>query len=116
MEKHFTLSRSAPGPDHAFSLEPDEFKAMVEAVRIAEKALGSVHYGASEHESQSLIFRRSLFVVQDMEDGEMFTADNLRSIRPGHGLHTRYLKDVLGRYANQNIKRGTPLRWDLIGA
>ena len=116
VEKHFTLSRSAPGPDNAFSLEPDEFKAMVEAVRIAEKALGSVHYGASEHESQSLIFRRSLFVVQDMEDGEMFTADNLRSIRPGHGLHTRYLTDVLGRYANQNIKRGTPLRWDLIGA
>jgi len=114
VEKHFTLSRSAPGPDNAFSLEPDEFKAMVEAVRIAEKALGSVHYGASEHESQSLIFRRSLFVVQDMENGEMFTADNLRSIRPGHGLHTRYLTDVLGRYANQNIKRGTPLGWDLI--
>jgi len=114
VEKHFTLSRSAPGPDNAFSLEPDEFKAMVEAVRIVEKALGSVHYGVSEHESQSLIFRRSLFVVQDMEDGEMFTADNLRSIRPGHGLHTRYLTDVLGRYANQNIQRGTPLGWDLI--
>jgi len=115
VEKHFTLSRSAPGPDNAFSLEPDEFKAMVEAVAIAEKAQGSVHYGASEHESKSLIFRRSLFVVQDMKSGEIFTAANIRSIRPGHGLHTRHLEDVLGRHAARDIKRGTPLTWELIG-
>lgn len=115
VEKHFTLSRSAPGPDNAFSLEPDEFKAMVEAVGSAEKALGSVHYGANEHESQSLIFRRSLFVVQDMKSGEIFTAANIRSIRPGHGLHPRYLENVLGRHAARDIKRGTPLTWELIG-
>jgi N-acetylneuraminate synthase len=115
VEKHFTLSRSAPGPDNAFSLEPDEFKAMVEAVGIAKKALGSVQYGASGHESQSLIFRRSLFVVQDMKAGEIFTAANIRSIRPGHGLHTRHLEDVLGRQAARDIKRGTPLTWELIG-
>ena len=115
VEKHFTLSRSAPGPDNAFSLEPDEFKAMVEAVAIAEKAQGSVHYGASEHESKSLIFRRSLFVVQDMKSSEIFTAANIRSIRPGHGLHTRHLEDVLGRHAARDIKRGTPLTWELIG-
>jgi N-acetylneuraminate synthase len=115
VEKHFTLSRSAPGPDNAFSLEPDEFKAMVEAVAIAEKAQGSVHYGASEHESKSLIFRRSLFVVQDMKSGEIFTAANIRSIRPGHGLHTRHLEDVLDRHAARDIKRGTPLTWELIG-
>ena len=115
VEKHFTLSRSAPGPDNSFSLEPDEFKAMVEAVGIAEKALGSVHYGAGEHESQSLIFRRSLFVVQDMKSGEIFTTANIRPIRPGHGLHPRYLENVLGRHAARDIKRGTPLTWELIG-
>jgi pseudaminic acid synthase len=115
VEKHFTLSRSAPGPDNAFSLDPDEFKAMVEAVGIAEKSLGSVHYGAREHESQSLIFRRSLFVVQDMKSGEIFTAANIRSIRPGHGLHPRYLENVIGRHAARDIKRGTPLTWELIG-
>jgi len=115
VEKHFTLSRSTEGPDSEFSLEPDEFKAMVEAVRTAEKAIGSVHYGGSEQESRSRIFRRSLFVVQNMKAGERFTSGNVRSIRPGHGLHTRHLADVLGRSAADDIKRGTPLKWDLIG-
>ena len=114
VEKHFTLDRSKAGPDSEFSLEPDEFKAMVEAVRTAEKAVGRVHYGVSQHESRNRIFRRSLFVVQDMKAGEQFTTDNLRSIRPGHGLHPRYLEDVLGRYAVIDINRGTPLKWDLI--
>jgi N-acetylneuraminate synthase len=115
VEKHFTLSRSVSGPDSAFSCEPKEFKEMVEAVRTAEKALGSVNYGVGEHESHSRVFRRSLFVVSDMKGGDIFTADNVRSIRPGYGLHPRHLKDVLGRYASQEIKRGTPLTWDLIG-
>lgn len=114
IEKHFTLSRDIPGPDSAFSLEPQEFKAMVDAVRTVEKALGSVDYGVSDKEKASRVFRRSLFVVKDMLPGEAFTEENVRSIRPGHGLHTRYRDQVLGRYTGQAIKRGTPLSWDLI--
>ena len=114
IEKHLCLSRSIPGPDSDFSLEPDEFKTMVEAVRTAENALGVAHYGVSEREAKSRIFRRSLFVVRDMNAGEMLTAENVRSIRPGYGLHTRCLDEVIGRHASQEIKRGTPLSWDLI--
>jgi pseudaminic acid synthase len=114
IEKHITLSRSTPGPDSAFSLEPHEFKAMVHAVREAEKALGAVHFGLSEKEAGMRAFRRSLFVVQDVKQGEPFTAENVRSIRPGHGLHTRHLEEVLGRRAARNVERGTPLSWDLL--
>jgi pseudaminic acid synthase len=114
IEKHITLSRSTPGPDSAFSLEPQEFKAMVEAVRDAEKALGAVHFGLSEKEAGMRILRRSLFVVQNVKQGELFTSENVRSIRPGHGLHTRHLAEVLGRSAARNIERGTPLSWDLV--
>lgn len=112
IEKHFTMSRSEPGPDSAFSLEPHEFKAMVEAIRVAEKALGEVSYVVTEREATSRVFRRSLFVVQDMQAGDVFTPGNLRSIRPGHGLHTRYLDEILGRPAARAIKRGTPLCWE----
>jgi pseudaminic acid synthase len=105
LEKHLTLSRSVAGPDSAFSLEPHEFKAMVDAVRIAEKALGEIHFGLSEKETASRAFRRSLFVVEDVKPGEVFTAENVRSIRPGNGLHTRHLKDVLGKSAARGIKR-----------
>ena len=115
VEKHFTLSRSVSGPDSTFSLEPGEFKDMVEAIRTAEKALGSIHYGVGDHDRHSRIFRRSLFVVKDMKAGEKFTPDNVRSIRPGYGLHPRYLDHVITRSAAQDIKRGTPLRWDLLG-
>lgn len=114
IEKHFTLSRSTPSPDSAFSLEPQEFKAMVEAIRTAEKALGEVRYEISEQEARSHAFRRSLFVVKDMKAGEVFSEENVRSIRPGYGLHPRYLKEVLGRQAAKDIKRGTPLSWELI--
>jgi pseudaminic acid synthase len=114
VEKHFTLSRSVPGPDCAFSLEPHEFKAMVEAVRIAEKAAGTVSYTATDHEVISRGFRRSLFVVKDMKAGEVFTQENIRSIRPAQGLHPRYLETVYGRRAAQAIERGTPLSWELI--
>jgi pseudaminic acid synthase len=114
LEKHITLSRSEPGPDSAFSLEPQEFKAVVDAVRVAEKALGEVHFGVSEKEASSRVFRRSLFVVKDIKNGEAFTAENVRSIRPGHGLHTRYLPEVLGRHAARDIERGTPLSWELV--
>lgn len=115
IEKHFTLSRAIPGPDSAFSLEPDEFRAMVDAVRVTEKAIGQVHYGPAQSEQSSHVFRRSLFVVADIEPGESFTSANVRSIRPGHGLHPRYLSQILGRQANRSIQRGTPLSWDLIG-
>jgi N-acetylneuraminate synthase len=114
VEKHLTLSRRAAGPDNAFSLEPDEFKAMVEAVRTAEKALGEVKYGPTEQEAASCQFRRSLFVVKDMQEGELFSGENVRSIRPGCGLHPRYLDLVIGRRVKSNVKRGTPLTWDLI--
>jgi len=114
IEKHLTLSRATPGPDSGFSLEPHEFKAMVEAVRTAEKALGEVHFGPSGKEEASRVFRRSLFVVQDVKRGEPFTPANVRSIRPGHGLHTRHLGEILGKRAVRDIERGTPLSWDLV--
>lgn len=114
IEKHFTLSRSVPGPDAAFSLEPQEFKAMVDAIRIAEKAIGNVSYAISEEEKASRLFRRSLFVVADIRKDEIFTENNIRSIRPGHALHTRFMKNILGRKASQHINKGTPLNWDLI--
>ena len=114
IEKHLTLSRATPGPDSAFSLEPHEFKAMVEAVRTAEQALGEAHFGASEKEEASKVFRRSLFVVEDVKRGEMFTEANVRSIRPGYGLHTRHLREVLGKRSTRDVERGTPLSWDLV--
>lgn len=114
IEKHLTLSRSLPSPDTAFSLEPDEFDTMVKAIRTAEKALGEKHYELSEQEAKRRIRRRSLFVVKDVKAGEIFTEENVRSIRPGYGLHPRHLQDVLGRHSVRDIKRGTPLVWDLI--
>jgi pseudaminic acid synthase len=114
IEKHLTFSRSQKGPDSAFSLEPHEFKAMVDAVRTTEKALGEVRFGASAHEKNSLKFRRSLFVVENVRQGEEFTTSNVRSIRPSDGLHTRYFSAILGKSATRDIERGTPLHWDLI--
>jgi N-acetylneuraminate synthase len=114
IEKHITLSRAAPGPDSAFSLEPAEFKQLVDAVRLAEKALGNVRYHPTNSELPSRAHRRSLFVVQDMQAGERFTPENVRSIRPADGLHPRYFDAVLGGTASQDIARGTPLRWELV--
>lgn len=114
IEKHFTLSRSVPGPDSAFSLEPREFSALVEAIRVTENAVGEVNYRLTDKEAASRIFRRSLFVVKNMKRGDIFTADNVRSIRPGHGLHTKYLPFILGKKAGDNIMAGSPLTWALI--
>lgn len=114
IEKHITLSRAEKGPDSAFSIEPNEFKSMVDAVRTAEKALGQVHFGVGAQEESSRVFRRSLFVVQDMKRGEVFTNENVRSIRPGHGLHTRHLPEILGKRAVHDVERGTPLNWNVI--
>jgi N-acetylneuraminate synthase len=114
IEKHITLSRSLQGPDSAFSLEPQEFKSMVEAVRVAEKALGEVQFGPSPREQSTRVFRRSLFIVEDVRQGQTLTPENVRSIRPGHGLHTRHLPEVIGKRAARDIERGTPVTWDLI--
>jgi N-acetylneuraminate synthase len=114
IEKHLTFSRAQKGPDSDFSLEPGEFKAMVQAVRITERSLGKVHFGVSPREANSRIFRRSLFVVENIRQGETFTAKNVRSIRPAHGLHTRHLPEIIGKHAASDIEPGTPLSWDLV--
>ncbi|MCS4114590.1 pseudaminic acid synthase [Salinibacter ruber] len=111
VEKHLTLSREEEGPDSDFSLEPDEFAEMVQAVRKTEKAVGEVRYETTEKESESETFRRSLFVVEDVREGEPFTEENVRSIRPGHGLRPKHLDAVRGRVASREITRGTPLDW-----
>lgn len=116
IEKHFTLSRSCPNPDSSFSVEPHEFKAMVDAVRTTERALGAIHYGVSTTEATNLRFRRSLFVIRDMKVGDTFSKENVRSIRPGHGLHTRHLEDIMGKRATRDIERGEPLSWDMVSA
>lgn len=113
IEKHLTMRRSDGGPDGAFSLEPDEFRTMVEAVRVAEKSLGKVSYEMGEKEVASRAFRRSLFIVEDMKKGDKFTRTNVRSIRPGYGLPVKELDNVLGRAAKSGIPRGTPLTGDL---
>lgn len=114
IEKHITLSRAQKGPDNSFSLDPPEFRAMVEAVRNTEQALGKVQFGATQKESSSRAFRRSLFVVKDVRRGDPFTPENIRSIRPANGLHTRHLPEVLGRTAARDIAHGTPFSWDLL--
>lgn len=115
IEKHLILRRSDGGPDAAFSLEPAEFASMVSTVRECEAALGGVRFGPSDSERNSLAFRRSLFVVEDMVAGEVFTAHNVRIIRPADGLAPQHLPEVLGKRATDAVKRGTPLDWDLIG-
>ena len=114
IEKHFTLSRAIHGPDSDFSLEPDELKAMVKAIRTTEKALGKVHYGISPTEEISRLYRKSLFAVQEIKANSMFTSENVRSIRPGYGLHPRYFYEVIGKQAKQDIERGMPLSWALV--
>lgn len=114
VEKHLTLSRRMPGPDSAFSLEPGEFKKMVDSVRVVEETIGTVKYGPCESEKSSRVFRRSLFVVNDIRAGEHFSLDNVRSIRPGFGLPPKYLEQILQSRAKKNLKRGTPLSWDMI--
>jgi pseudaminic acid synthase len=114
IEKHFILDKKLGGPDATFSLEPEEFKAMVKAVRGVEKALGAISYELTEKVKKSREFARSLFVVKDIKVGEVFTEENVKSIRPGFGLHPKYFKDILGKRAAMDIKRGTPLSWDMI--
>ncbi|AET70306.1 pseudaminic acid synthase [Desulfosporosinus orientis DSM 765] len=114
IEKHFCLSRTIENPDASFSMEPHEFKAMVKDIRIAEKAMGNVCYQLSEKEAESKQFRKSIFVVRDMVKGETFSEENIRVIRPGHGLEPKYYEDIEGKKAADNIELGTPLRWGLV--
>ncbi len=114
IEKHLTLSRADGGVDCAFSLEPAEFKAMADSVRIAHAALGRVDYGVKPSEVGGRDYRRSLYAVADIGVGEALTIDNIRSIRPGFGLEPQHLPALLGRRAARPLRRGTPLRWDLL--
>jgi len=114
IEKHFTLSRKDEGPDSTFSLEPAEFREMVDAVRIVEQALGEVQYERSEKEQASVVFRRSLYAIKDIGKGETITHDNVRSIRPGYGLKPKFLKSLIGKNAACQIERGTAITADLV--
>lgn len=112
IEKHFCMSRAIKNPDSSFSMEPDEFRDMVEKVREVEKAKGGISYGVSKQEETNTGFRRSLFVVEDIAAGETLTSENVRSIRPAYGLKPKYYKEVLGKRAKHEIKRGTPLSFE----
>ncbi len=115
VEKHMTLRRSDGGPDAAFSMEPQEFREMVDNIRILEKALGKVSYDLSDKQIREREHSRSLFVARDMKAGEVFTPENLRSVRPADGLHTRFYEQLLGRKITRDAKLGTPMTWDLVG-
>lgn len=115
IEKHFILDRGMGGADSAFSLEPDEFKAMVDAVRDTEKLLGKVTYELSEKSLKSREFSRSLFIAEDVKAGEAITAVNVRSVRPGFGLAPKYLSEILGKSFTADASKGTPLSWEHIG-
>jgi pseudaminic acid synthase len=114
IEKHFILDKSIGGVDADFSLDKKEFAQMVEAVRDAEKLLGKVDYSMSAKKQQSRQFSRSLYVAQDIKKGELFTEDNVRSVRPGYGLHPKYLKDIFGKRAAKDIEFASTLDWGMI--
>ena len=115
IEKHFTLSRSDGGVDSAFSMEPDEMCACVNEIKRAWRALGKISYGPTEKEKKSLIFRRSLYIVQDMKKGDILTRENLKAIRPGLGLPPKYCDMLLGKQVNTDVQRGTAMKWKYMG-
>lgn len=110
IERHFILDRKLGGPDASFSLEPEEFKKMVIAIREVEKSIGEVNYNLSDRVKKNRIFSRSLFVVKDIKKGEVFTKDNIRSIRPGNGISPKYLKSIIGKKALLDLRKGTPFK------
>jgi pseudaminic acid synthase len=116
IEKHVTLARADGGPDSAFSLEPDELRALAEESERAWQALGHVNYGPLSEEGASLAHRRSLYITRDLRAGDVLTADNLRSVRPANGLPPRHLDELLGRKVGRDVARGTPASWDLLSA
>jgi len=115
IEKHFTLSRKDGGVDSAFSLEPEEMKALVIETERAWQSLGEVKYGPTEAEKGSLVFRRSLYIAEDMKKGDILTKDNLRIVRPGMGLEPKYFDILLGRKVNQDLEKGSAVSWNIIG-
>jgi len=114
IEKHFCLNRAEGGVDSAFSLEPHEFKLLVQETKRAWQALGQVQYGIQNAEKESIRFKRSVYIVKDIKEGDLFTKENLRIIRPGDGLHPRYYEKLLGKKAKQNLAAGSPLQWEQI--
>ena len=115
IEKHVTLARSDGGPDATFSLEPGELKALVKGVDAAYSALGTGSEARAEVEQGSLVFRRSIYVIRDIEPGELFSRDNVRVIRPGFGIAPKHLPEVIGKRARRSLTRGTALKWDMVG-
>ena len=115
IEKHFTLNRTDGGVDSAFSMEPAEMAQLVAETERAWKALGQVSYGPTEAEKKSLMYRRSLYVVQDMKAGDVLTNENLHAIRPGMGLPPKYYDILIGRTVNRNLQKGTAVTWEVIG-
>ncbi|MEC0234314.1 pseudaminic acid synthase [Paenibacillus kribbensis] len=114
IEKHFTLSRADGGVDSTFSLEPDEMKSLVIETERAWQSLGGISYGATDAEKASLQFRRSLYISEDMQAGDILTEDNVRAIRPGYGLPPKYIDQLLGKPVRKNVLRGTPISWDIL--
>jgi pseudaminic acid synthase len=114
VEKHFILDRSLGGSDASFSVEPKEFLEMTKAIRDIEKALGTVTYELSEKGRKSREHSRSLFVIMDLDSGDTITTENVKSIRPGFGLHPKYLKTVIGKRVNRKVLKGTPLTWEVL--
>jgi len=114
VERHFTLSRSDGGVDSAFSIEPDEMKALVMETESAWQSLGSIKYGLTEEDRASAVFRRSLYIAEDIGAGELFSKDNLRVIRPGLGLPPKYYENFLGKKLLMSVKKGTPVTWDML--
>jgi pseudaminic acid synthase len=114
IEKHFIIDRDLGGPDASFSMEPDEFSAMVVSIREVEKSIGQISYELTEKSKSSKIFARSLFIVKDVKAGELVTRDNVRSIRPGYGMHPKHYYEIIGKRFSKSFERGTPLTWELV--
>ena len=114
VEKHYTLRRADGGVDSAFSLEPAEFEAMVQAVRTAEAAVGTVHYGVTDADASSRAYRRSLFVAEDVAAGAVISPGAVRSVRPATGLHPRHLDEIVGKPASRDLTAGSPVTWDMV--
>ena len=114
IEKHFTLSRAEGGVDSAFSLEPAEMKNLVEESERAWQSLGQIHYGMAEEEKSSLRYRRSLYIAENLKDGDVLDQKNLRVVRPGFGLPPKYYKMLLGKKVRKNVEAGTPVTWEII--
>lgn len=115
IEKHFCISRKIKNPDCTFSMEPAEFRQMVDDIRQAEKAIGKIFYGVTQQEKSNVVFKRSIFAVKDIKKGEKITAENVRVIRPGYGMAPKYYEEILGQSALRDIRRGEPLRLEMIG-